>query len=54
MIGNYHLVIAMEIHFGWKLYQMDIKSAFLNSDFNEVASKEHLVCKLVKAIYRLK
>jgi hypothetical protein len=29
------LILAREAQFGWKLYQMNIKSAFLNRDLEE-------------------
>eukprot|EP00253_Pinus_taeda_P024267 PITA_24267 len=49
----------------WKIYQMDVKSAFLNGVLKEevyveqppgyeVAGQEHKVCKLKKALYGLK
>jgi hypothetical protein len=49
-----HLVLAMAAQQGWKVHQMDMKSAFLNVDFKEVvymcqpkgfqvAGKENLV-----------
>ena len=50
---------------GWKLHQMDVKSAFLNGDLKEevfmtqpqgfeVEGKEHKVCKIIKDLYGLK
>jgi hypothetical protein len=50
---------------GWKIHQMDVKSAFLNGDLQEdvymqqppsfeIAGKEHKVYKLIKALYGLK
>ena len=46
------LVLAMVVQFGWKVHQMDVKSAFLNGDLHEevymtqplgfkVADKDH-------------
>jgi len=57
------LVLALAIHFAWTI-QMDVKSAFLNDHLEEVVymyqprgqvpGKEHMVCRLVKALYGLK
>eukprot|EP01018_Ginkgo_biloba_P032697 Gb_28316 [translate_table: standard] len=58
-------VTALVAQFGWKLFQMDIKRAFLNEDLKEevymdqlqgfqVAHGSSLVCKLKKVIYELK
>ena len=55
----------MAAHKGWKVHQMDVKSAFLNGDLQEdvymqqppgfeIAGQEHKVCKLIKALYGLK
>ncbi|GAA0147836.1 transmembrane signal receptor [Lithospermum erythrorhizon] len=59
------MIIAMAAHNGWKIYQMDIKSAFLHGELlenvfveqpqgYEKKGKEHLVYKLTKALYGLK
>ena len=58
-------VINWVAHNGWKLHQMDVKSAFLNGDLKEeffmaqpqgfeVEGQEHKVCKLIKDLYGLK
>jgi hypothetical protein len=58
------LLIALMTHEGWEVHHMDIKSVFLNGDLQEevhieqptgfiIASKEHKVLKLKKALYGL-
>jgi hypothetical protein len=64
-VGHNRVSTAITTHFGWKLYQMDIESAFLDGDLKEevyiykqwgfqLAGKEHLVCRFMKALYKLK
>jgi hypothetical protein len=59
------MVMNLAAHNGWKLHQMDVKSAFLNGDLKEdifmtqpqgfeAKGQEHKVCKLVKDLYGLK
>ncbi|GKV16599.1 hypothetical protein SLEP1_g27221 [Rubroshorea leprosula] len=59
------LLIALAANFGWKLFHMDVKSAFLNGVLQEeiyveqppgleIAGKEDYVYKLNKALYGLK
>jgi hypothetical protein len=59
------MIINLVAHNGWKLHQMDVKSAFLNGDLKEdifmtqpqwfdAKGQEHKVCKLVKDLYGLK
>eukprot|EP00253_Pinus_taeda_P012484 PITA_12484 len=58
-------LFALAAQNGWKVHQMDVKTAFLNGDLKEnvfmsqpegFAGKghEHKVCKLVKSLYGLK
>ena len=58
-------VIALAAEKQWKLYQMDVKNAFLNGDLQETIYMDqpegyvhpkfpHYVCKLEKALYGLK
>jgi hypothetical protein len=50
---------------GWKVHQIDVKSAFLNRELQEdvymqqppgfeIAGQGHKLCKLIKALYGLK
>ena len=59
------MIIAMDAHKKWTIYQMDVKSAFLNGDLKEevyvsqppgfeVPHSTNKVCKLKKALYGLK
>ena len=58
-------VVALAAQRGWKMHQLDIKTAFLNGDLQEevyvkqppgfaTKEKEHMVCRLHKALYGLK
>jgi len=58
-------VLSIAAQHKWKIYQMDVKSAFLNGVLKEevyveqppgyeVEGQEHKVCKLKKALYGLK
>ena len=64
-MSTIRLVLAISAQNGWKVHQMDVKSAFLNRELEEdvymyqpqgfrVSGKEHLVCRLKKALYGLK
>ena len=64
-MSTIRLVLAMVAQNRWKVHQMDVKSSFLNKDLEEevymyqpqvfqVSGKEHLVCRLKKALYGLK
>ena len=59
------MLIALAAHKGWKLYQLDVKSAFLNGVLKEelyveqpqgfeIEGEEKKVYKLKKALYGLK
>eukprot|EP00253_Pinus_taeda_P021376 PITA_21376 len=59
------ILFALAAQNGWKVHQMDVKTAFLNGDLKEfffmsqpegfaVKGHEHKVCKLVKSLYGLK
>ena len=64
-MSTIRLVLAMTTQFGWKVYQMFVKSAFQNGDLHEevymtqppgfkVVGKDHQVLRLVKDLYGLK
>ncbi|KAH9318162.1 hypothetical protein KI387_019931, partial [Taxus chinensis] len=59
------MIFALAAQFGWKVHQMDVKSAFLNGDLQEevymtqpkgyvVHGQEEKVCRLRKSLYGLK
>ena len=61
----FRMIMAMVAHFDMELYQMDVKTAFLNGELEEniymrqpegfiEQGSEHLVCKLKKSIYGVK
>jgi hypothetical protein len=63
-LDSVHLLIALMAHKRWEVHHMDVKSVFLNGDMREeiyieqptsfiIASKEHKVIKLKKALYGL-
>lgn len=56
------LVLTLDAHFGWAIYQMDVNGVFVDGQMEEevymhqaqgfqVLGKEHMVCILVKAPY---
>ena len=62
---SFRTIIALMAHFDLELYQMDIETAFLDSDIDETiyivqpvnfvrSDAKSMVCKLKKSIYRLK
>jgi hypothetical protein len=57
-------ILAIAAAMNWEIYQMDVKTTFLNGVLKVVIyvdqpegfvqkDKEHLVCKLIKALYDL-
>ena len=63
--ASIRLLLAIVAHMDLELYQMDVKTAFLNGELNEeiymdqptgfeVKGQEHKVCKLNRSIYGLK
>nr|VWO95503.1 Uncharacterized protein [Ganoderma boninense] len=63
--SSLRLMIALAARHGWPMIQLDVKSAYLNGDLDEVIymrqppgtaarGEEHLVCRLKKSLYGLK
>lgn len=57
-LDTIRVLISFAANKGWKLFQLDVKSAFLNGELKEevfvVEGKEEKVYKLKKALYGLK
>ena len=64
-IPTIRIILALLVAQGWKVFQLDIKSAFLNGDLDVeifmnqlegfiMEGKESFVCKLKKSLYGLK
>jgi hypothetical protein len=62
---SFRIIMTLVAHYDLELYQMDVKTAFLNGDLYEnvymvqhkgfvVKGKENLGCRLTKSIYGLK
>ena len=62
---SFRIIMALVAHYNMELHQMDVKTAFLNGELDEViymkqpegfikSGKEDYVCKLKKSIYGLK
>ena len=63
--GTIHNLLALATQNGWKVHQMDVKTAFLNGDLKENVYmsqlqgfvekvQDHKVCKFIKSLYGLK
>ena len=62
-LGTVRLILALAAQHRWEVYHLDIKSAFINGDLQEVyvaqperfviKAKEHKVYKLSKTLYGL-
>ena len=62
---SFRIIMALVAHYDLELYQMDVKTVFLNRDLEEnvymaqpkgftVEGKERMGCRLKKSIYGLK
>ena len=60
-----HLILAIFVHLDLELFQMDVKTAFLNGELDEeiymdqpigfeVKEQRHKLCHLKRSIYGLK
>lgn len=65
MYTSIRTIISLVSIFGWKMYQMDVKTAFLNGNIKQevfvekpegfvLHSRESHVCRLLKTLYGLK
>jgi hypothetical protein len=65
MITSIRLILVIVAHMNLELYQMDVRTAFLNGELNEeiymdqplgfeTKGQERKVCKLKRSIYGLK
>ena len=65
MLKSIRIILSITTHLDYEIWQMDVKTTFLNSDLEEsiymmqpgefiAKGQEHLVCKLHKSIYGLK
>ena len=59
------IILTLAVNMKWLVHQVDVNNAFLNGDLREevymyqpycfqVSKKEHLVCRLKKALYGLR
>ena len=63
-LNSIWILFSVVINMGWPLFQLDVKNVFLYRDLKDevymeqppgyVAQEENTVCRLRKAIYRLK
>ncbi|KAG8381639.1 hypothetical protein BUALT_Bualt06G0142500 [Buddleja alternifolia] len=65
MFKSIRILLSIAAHYDYEIWQMDVKTAFLNGNLQEeiymiqpdgfvVENQEHMVCKLKKSIYGLK
>lgn len=65
MLKSIRILLSIAAHFDYEIWQMDVKTAFLNGSLEEniymkqpegfiAKGQEHLVCKLKRSIYGLK
>ena len=65
MLKSIIILLSIAAHYDYEIWQMDVKTAFLNGNLEEeiymmqpegfiAKNQEHMVCKLKKSIYGLK
>ena len=65
MLKSIRILLSIAAHFNYEIWQMDVKTAFLNGRLDECIymvqpdgfikeGQEHLLCKLNRSIYELK
>ena len=65
MLKSIRILLSIATHYDYEIWQMDVKTAFLNGNLNEeiymmqpedfiAKNQEHMVCKLKRSIYGLK
>ena len=65
MLKSIRILLSITTHYDYEIWQMDVKTAFLNGNLEEeiymlqsegfiAKNQEHMVCKLKRSIYGLK
>ena len=65
MLKSIRILFSIATHYDYEIWQMDVKTAFLNGNLEEeiymmqpegfiAKNQEHMVCKLKRSIYGLK
>ena len=65
MLKSIRILLSIATHYDYEIWQMDVKTAFLNGNLEEeiymmqlegfiAKNQEHMVCKLERSIYGLK
>ncbi|XP_075095296.1 uncharacterized protein LOC142173574 [Nicotiana tabacum] len=65
MLKSIRILLSIAAHYNYEIWQMDVKTAFLNGSLDECiymaqavgfikSGNKHMLCKLKKSIYRLK
>ena len=65
MLKSIRILLSIAIHYDYEIWQMDVKTAFLNGNLEAkiymlqpggfiAKNQEHIVCKLKRSIYGLK
>ena len=64
MLKSIRILLSIATHYDYEIWQMDVKTDFLNGNFEEeiymmqqggfiAKNQKHLVCKLKRSIYGL-